>query len=281
MRVILLLTTCCLCISQCDSTCFAGDFAACGTDTAVGTSCCLDGNLAAPTQYSIGYTEARCKQGRFQAMRDSDLKGYLTKHTVPVVIGPNGYYITDHHHLIAGLLNAKLKSTHHVVARVNYNWSGLSRTDFLKKMVQSNLMWLYDEKGYAPMNPLTVPPVVLDLPNDPYRSLASQAEYAGGFLNDGTPFCQFQWANLFRDANLLGVAGNTTKPGAVTYSWCQANPYDALCFQEAPALSSALPAALKMCKSDAAQHMCGYGKGVAKPQDCGKNDTETTIMPID
>merc|ERR1712086_657721 len=151
MRVILLLTTCCLCISQCDSTCFAGDFAACGNDTTVGTSCCLDGNLAAPTQYSIGYTEARCKQGRFQAMSDSDLKAYLTKHTVPVVIGPDGYYITDHHHLIAALLNAKLKSTHHVIARVNYNWSGLSRTDFLKKMVQSNLMWLYNEKGYAPM----------------------------------------------------------------------------------------------------------------------------------
>jgi len=205
-------------------------------------------------------------------MSDDDLKDYLAKHPVPMVVGPNNqFFITDHHHMIAALLGANLKSTHHVVAQVTNNWAGEDRDQFFQKMLQSNLLWLYDDKGYAPMNPLTLPQRVLDLPNDPYRSLASLVQYAGGFLNDGTPFCQFQWANLFRKANLLPSqqVPQVQEADAPEFSWCNAYPYDTNCWDENSALKSALPKALAICNDASSSNMCGYGQGVKSQQKCG------------
>merc|ERR1711865_1118915 len=124
------------------------------------------------------------------------------------------------------------------------------------------------------MNPLLLPSSVSVLPNDPYRSLASRAEYAGCFLNDGTPFCQFQWANFFRNADLFNT---TTQAGAADFSWCQANPFDSDCFGEGEALASALPKAMQMCNSNAAKEMCGFGKGIVAPADCGNNSAVVSI----
>eukprot|EP00658_Telonema_sp_P-2_P022004 TRINITY_DN18782_c0_g1_i2.p1 TRINITY_DN18782_c0_g1~~TRINITY_DN18782_c0_g1_i2.p1 ORF type:complete len:128 (-),score=27.14 TRINITY_DN18782_c0_g1_i2:425-808(-) len=123
------------------------------------------------------------------------------------------------------------------------------------------------------MNPLALPASVDTLPNDPYRSLAGQAEEAGGYLNDGTNFCQFQWANYFRDAKLLAPNASSAV-GSITFSWCQANPYDSDCFDDQHALQAALPKALAMCKSKNAQQLCGFGKGVVTPADCGKNGSK-------
>ena len=150
---------------------------------------------------------------------------------------------------------------------------------FFETCMANNLVWLYSEKGDAPLNPVTLPSTVLSLANDPYRSLAEMAEDKGCFLNEGvtaggTPFCQFQWANLFRDSNLLSpsldvlVKANSSGP-VKTFTWCDANPWDSSCFDEASALATALPKAMTMCSLDAAKDLCGFGKGVIDPPKCG------------
>jgi len=68
-------------------------------------------------------------------------------------------------------------------------------------MTASKYIWLYDEKGNQPINPLLLS--TLDhLINDPYRSLAWMARRAGAYIKDVVSYQELIWANFFRD-NIL------------------------------------------------------------------------------
>jgi len=43
-----------------------------------------------------------------------------------------------------------------------------------------------------------LPKSVMDLSDDPYRSLAGALRRGGGFAKDTTPFAEFLWADFFR-----------------------------------------------------------------------------------
>jgi hypothetical protein len=43
-----------------------------------------------------------------------------------------------------------------------------------------------------------IPKTVLQLKDDPFRSLAGELRRAGGFAKDTTPFSEFLWADFFR-----------------------------------------------------------------------------------
>ena len=47
-------------------------------------------------------------------------------------------------------------------------------------MVDTDSVWLYDEKGNQPINPYLIPPSLDFTLNDPYRSLAWLVRHAGG-----------------------------------------------------------------------------------------------------
>ncbi len=43
-----------------------------------------------------------------------------------------------------------------------------------------------------------VPKTIADLVDDPYRSLAGELRFAGGYAKDTTPFSEFLWADFLR-----------------------------------------------------------------------------------
>src|SRR4051812_4342433 len=89
-------------------------------------------------------------------MSKSEVEDYLKsdKRRIVILIGPNGYYLLDGHHLSRSLLEANIwNDVKDLYCEVVENWSNLSEEDFLYKMVSSNYVWLYDEKGSQPVAP--------------------------------------------------------------------------------------------------------------------------------
>ena len=65
--------------------------------------------------------------------------------------------------------------------------------------VMDNKRWVYpyDAKGER-RHFKDLPKSVVDLKDDPFRSLAGELRRAGGFAKDTTPFSEFLWADFLR-----------------------------------------------------------------------------------
>jgi hypothetical protein len=57
-------------------------------------------------------------------------------------------------------------------------------------------VYLFDRHG-QPISPSALPRRIVDMHDDPYRSLASYAERAGYFRRTGRYFQEFDWARYF------------------------------------------------------------------------------------
>jgi hypothetical protein len=64
----------------------------------------------------------------------------------------------------------------------------------------------FNGNGAPIPGPAWLPKSLLDLPDDPYRSLASAVRKKGGFAKvEGDPFfTEFRWANFFRERMNIG-----------------------------------------------------------------------------
>jgi hypothetical protein len=114
---------------------------------------------------------------------------------VPTIIGVGGqHYLIDHHHLALALHEEGLDS---VFVTVVADLSRLPEDHFWNMMDFKGWTHPYDGKGrrrpYADL-----PTTVRDLKDDPYRSLAGEMRYRGGFAKDSTPFAEFLWADFLR-----------------------------------------------------------------------------------
>lgn len=67
--------------------------------------------------------------------------------------------MTDHHHLVRALFDSKVDNDKKVIyVEVKDNWYNLKTMDaFWKKMVDTNNVWLYDENGNQPFDPIFFP----------------------------------------------------------------------------------------------------------------------------
>ena len=59
-------------------------------------------------------------------------------------------------------------------------------------------VWLYDENGSGPQNPIHVPDSLKHLKDDPYRTLSEDAQNKGAYKKTDTHYQEFIWANFFR-----------------------------------------------------------------------------------
>ena len=164
---------------------------------------------------------------------------------------------------------------------------------FWETMVSGGNVWLYDQSGYQPINPLFLPNWE-GLSHDPYRSLAHWAQHAGAYAKTVckpaliswyilyivifNPFCQyfqavsyadFMWANLFREYIHLGPS--LGDQGPTHWRFCEVAPYNSLCWptpQANVSIHAAVPSALKIALSSVAAGLPGYGKGVVSQTHC-------------
>ena len=134
----------------------------------------------------------------FDKLKKKRLIEYLRAKPVPVVRGPNGkLFLIDHHHLSRALIELG-----HPVA------FGFIVADLIDREPQDfwstmdRCKWVYPLKpDGTPVDILAndLPNSVVDMTDDPFRSLAGFVRRAEGFSKVERPFVEFEWAKFFRD----------------------------------------------------------------------------------
>ncbi len=148
-----------------------------------------------PTQLTVGMIVVQDKRKHLAGMSAADQQGYMKAHPMPAVVGPQGkLYISDHHHLGRGALEAGVP-TGFLLVEADLSKCGLE--SFWKEMNES--LWVHplDENGVR-HNYSMIPDKLSKLVDDVYRSLAGYVRDAGGFDKTPTAFAEFIWADFFR-----------------------------------------------------------------------------------
>jgi hypothetical protein len=148
-----------------------------------------------PTQITVGMREVDAKRAQWRAHEDGKKADFLGAHLIPVVQGPRGrYYLIDHHHLARALHDEGVEE---VAISVVADLSKLEPESFWVYLDNRSWMHLYDENGKR-QDHKKLPKHVAGLIDDPYRSLAGELRWAGGYAKDITPFAEFIWADFLR-----------------------------------------------------------------------------------
>eukprot|EP01134_Creolimax_fragrantissima_P003727 CFRG3727T1 len=200
---------------------------------AVGELCLLRPQQANPTQMSIGKVLTHCMVNEIEDMTEHELHKYLHSQQVPVIIGPGspeGYYITDKHHLAYAMLEANLKFDNSVQHRVLYacidsDYSDKGVVDFWENLQNRGDVWLRDERGEKIFSS-QIPHMVKDLADDPYRTMSEWLKHGNAYvkcsdlenqelfqcINEGDApfFLEYEWAQFLRET--LPVVEDVTIP---------------------------------------------------------------------
>jgi hypothetical protein len=149
-----------------------------------------------PTQMTVGMREVKEKRKRWREhaskKKESEMLG---KHMIPVVLGPDKrYYVVDHHHLARALHDEGVKD---ILVAVIGDLRMVDRDAFWGVLDNKRWVYPYDAKGQR-RRFRDLPKSVVDLKDDPFRSLAGELRRAGGFAKDTTPFSEFLWADFLR-----------------------------------------------------------------------------------
>ena len=148
-----------------------------------------------PTQMTVGMREVDEKRKRFRKMKADKKNSMIGKHMVPVVRGPNKrFYVVDHHHLCRALHEEGVKD---IFVTVIGDLTMVEREEFWG--VMDNKRWVYPFNARGERRHYSdIPKSIVDLKDDPYRSLAGELRRGGYFAKDTTPFSEFLWADFLR-----------------------------------------------------------------------------------
>jgi hypothetical protein len=148
-----------------------------------------------PTQTSVGMIEVAKKKKKLEKFSTEERRQFLKARTVPVIVGPgNQLFVIDRHHLSRALLESGHR---HLYVEVKTDWSQMSEAEFWKNMEDNGYAYLYDPNG-KPILPSQLPSDLMELKDDPFRSLAYFARKAGAFAKSSIPFAEFKWAEYYK-----------------------------------------------------------------------------------
>lgn len=170
----------------------------CSQKTLPGNLCNADLTQLRPTQFCVGYRDIARKKAKIESEKKSS-KGTLTtksfKHGTAIKGPEDVFYLVDGHHRAKALQEA---GENFFLVKIIADYSDLPMTEFWDKMVREKMVWLYDESGNGPQNPLHLPTNLGDLVDDPYRTLAEDAQDRGANKKLDVLFQEFYWANFYR-----------------------------------------------------------------------------------
>lgn len=148
-----------------------------------------------PTQITVGMREVMAKRKRWRETSKKKGGQFLGRHMIPVILGPKERnFVIDHHHLARALHDEGVKD---IAVTVIANLSELDFDAFWTVMDNRSWMHPFDAKGVR-RHYEDIPKSVIELIDDPFRSLAGELRRAGGFAKDTTPFSEFLWADFLR-----------------------------------------------------------------------------------
>jgi len=148
-----------------------------------------------PTQITIGFREVEERRKRWRARKRGNQRAFFATHMIPVVLGPKGrHYVIDHHHLARALMDEGVTDVFvTLIARLE------RLTEKVFWTVLDNRGWMhpFDAKGRR-RDYGDIPHSILDLADDPFRSLAGALRRVGGYSKETAPFSEFLWADFLR-----------------------------------------------------------------------------------
>lgn len=148
-----------------------------------------------PTQAAVGMRSVANKRRKVER-RASRLDKFLDNRPIPSVRGPGGdLFMIDHHHLGLALWQAEVECAYVCVIE---DLSVLPVAMFWQSMEASGRLHPFDNQGRR-ISPSRLPARLSGLDDDPYRDLAWSVRQEGGFTKTGEPYCEFVWADFFRD----------------------------------------------------------------------------------
>ncbi|GGH62034.1 hypothetical protein GCM10010975_26320 [Comamonas phosphati] len=148
-----------------------------------------------PTQMTVGAAEVAVKREQWKQLKSKERDKLLQSHWFPAVRGPRGrFFIVDHHHLGQALTQEEVANVW-VMQLADY--SDVEPDMFWRLMEFHHWAHPYDEKGRRHEFD-AIPKRLMQLKDDPYRSLAGEVRKAGGYAKDAAPFTEFLWADFFR-----------------------------------------------------------------------------------
>ena len=163
-----------------------------------------------PTQMTVGMREVKEKRKRWRDHKSKKKQAELLgHHMIPVVHGPDDrFYVIDHHHLARALHDEGVRD---ILVTVVADLTMVDRDAFWVVLDDRKWVYPYDAKGER-RHYRDIPKSVVDLKDDPFRSLAGELRRVGGFAKDTTPFSEFLWADyLRRRLSRKGVEQNFDK----------------------------------------------------------------------
>ncbi len=189
-----------------------------------------------PTQMTVGMREVERKRADWKKLPTTKTGQFLGRHMIPVVRGPkNRYYVIDHHHLARALHDEGVEQ---ILISPVADLHALDKEEFWRFMDNRGWTHPFDANGER-QSRSELPKTVADLEDDPYRSLAGELRFAGGFAKDTTPFSEFLWADALRgridvktakndpEGSLLkALAFAKTPAAAYLPGWCGPHPRD-------------------------------------------------------
>jgi hypothetical protein len=148
-----------------------------------------------PTQITVGMREVEAKRKHWRNHPDRKKPEFLGHHLIPVVLGPKERsYVIDHHHLTLALCREGVRD---IATTVVADLRKLDADSFWTYLDNRNWMHPYDADGRR-RDFKDLPKKIVDLVDDPFRSLAGELRRLGGFAKDTTPFSEFLWADFLR-----------------------------------------------------------------------------------
>jgi len=181
-----------------------------------------------PTQLCVGLAEVRSRQADFRQESSGERRAYLGSKPVPLArSGSGAVWMIDRHHRLRALLELAPDAVAYgyVVLEVASD----DRAVVLHELHQRGWLYLHDGRGLGPLHPTALPPNLLGLQDDPYRSLVKEGVIEAAPL---IPFHEFRWGAWLRSRPLPPFSSMNLEP--------------------------ALPAARTFARSGAASHLAGW-----------------------
>ena len=185
-----------------------------------------------PTQMCVGLAEVRSRQVDFARETREQRLRYLKSKPVPLVRSAAGeLWMVDRHHRLRGLVEIDPEAE--ACGYLVLDLAIVERHEVLTDLLQRGWLYLHDGRGLGPLHPTALPRRLLDLQDDPYRSLVWKLKKEGQIEPAPLiPFHEFRWGAWLRSRPLP------------PFSSAQLDP--------------ALPAARALVRSRAASHLAGW-----------------------
>lgn len=147
-----------------------------------------------PTQITVGMREVARKRDLWRRGGATSLDSQQGP-VLPIVRGPFGRpYLIDRHHLARALVE---EGVAHVFTTPVADFGTLGGDDFWRACKKRG--WCHPHDGEGRHRLFTsIPTLIFDLTDDPFRSLAGALRRAGGFNKQDVPFSEFAWADFLR-----------------------------------------------------------------------------------